>query len=79
MASLPVLPAARRPGSPSSLQLFLLLVALRLLDALTARTFFQPDEYFQALEPAWRSAFGASAAGSLDGPWITWVWLCFPP
>ncbi|KAK7511101.1 Alg9-like mannosyltransferase family-domain-containing protein [Phyllosticta citriasiana] len=48
---------------------FLLLLALRILNALTTRTFFQPDEYFQALEPAWQMAFGEAS-----GAWITWEW-----
>lgn len=46
------------------------LVALRLLNtACTDRTFFQPDEYFQALEPAWNLAFGPNS-----GAWLTWEW-----
>lgn len=45
------------------------LVILRLVNALcTGRTFFQPDEYFQALEPAWNLAFGPDS-----GAWLTWV------
>lgn len=45
------------------------LVLLRILNALcTGRTFFQPDEYFQALEPAWNLAFGPNS-----GAWLTWV------
>ncbi|KAF4507478.1 hypothetical protein G6O67_003970 [Ophiocordyceps sinensis] len=32
-------------------------------------TFFQPDEFFQALEPAWRLAFGPNSR-----PWLTWEW-----
>jgi phosphatidylinositol glycan class B len=47
---------------------FFLLLALRILNALTIKTFFQPDEYYQSLEPAWRLAFGADS-----GAWITWV------
>ncbi len=47
---------------------FLLLIGFRLLNALTVQTFFQPDEYFQALEPAWQFAFGEGA-----GAWMTWV------
>jgi phosphatidylinositol glycan class B len=47
---------------------FLLLLVLRILNALTIKTFFQPDEYYQSLEPAWRLAFGADS-----GAWITWV------
>ena len=44
------------------------LIALRIVNALTIRTFFQPDEYFQSLEPAWAIAFGKDS-----GAWITWV------
>ena len=47
-----------------------LLLALRIVNALTLSTFFQPDEYFQSLEPAWQLAFGPSS-----GAWITWVWV----
>ncbi|EXJ81397.1 hypothetical protein A1O3_07688 [Capronia epimyces CBS 606.96] len=54
---------------PNNHNLFLLLIGFRLLNALTVQTFFQPDEYFQALEPAWRLAFGEDA-----GAWITWEW-----
>jgi hypothetical protein len=52
------------------------LFALRFVNALVARTFFQPDEYFQSLEPAWRMVFGADS-----GAWITWVCspLSLPP
>ena len=56
---------------------FLFLLAFRILNALCVRTFFQPDEYFQSLEPAWRTAFGERS-----GAWITWVrrWHpCFRP
>lgn len=42
--------------------------AFRLINALCVRTFFQPDEYFQALEPAWRMIFGEDS-----GAWLTWV------
>ncbi|GKT95604.1 alg9-like mannosyltransferase [Colletotrichum tofieldiae] len=45
------------------------LLVIRLLNAWWVLTFFQPDEYFQALEPAWRMAFGEGA-----GAWITWEW-----
>jgi len=44
------------------------LLILRLANALCVRTFFQPDEYFQALEPAWNIAFGPDS-----GSWLTWV------
>ncbi|KAF2833999.1 hypothetical protein CC86DRAFT_365741 [Ophiobolus disseminans] len=69
----------RRAGAPppanptsyrdSASSLFALLLAFRIVNALTLRTFFQPDEFFQSLEPAWQLAFGASS-----GPWITWEW-----
>ncbi|KAK6068520.1 alg9-like mannosyltransferase [Seiridium cupressi] len=45
------------------------LFALRLANALCVRTFFQPDEYFQALEPAWQLVFGVDS-----GAWMTWEW-----
>lgn len=45
-----------------------ILLALRITNALSIKTFFQPDEYFQSLEPAWQIAFGAES-----GAWITWV------
>jgi len=48
--------------------LLLILIAYRLLNALVVRTFFQPDEYYQSLEPAWWLAFGDDS-----GAWITWV------
>ncbi|TKA24746.1 hypothetical protein B0A50_05734 [Salinomyces thailandicus] len=46
-----------------------LLFSLRMANAQTLQTFFQPDEYFQALEPAWQLAFGPES-----GAWITWEW-----
>ncbi|KAH8730087.1 Alg9-like mannosyltransferase family-domain-containing protein [Phaeosphaeriaceae sp. PMI808] len=70
---------ARRTGAPptlpptsyrdSALGIFALLLAFRILNALTLRTFFQPDEFFQSLEPAWQLAFGESS-----NAWITWEW-----
>lgn len=42
--------------------------AVRFVNALCVRTFFQPDEYFQALEPAWNLVFGEDS-----GAWLTWV------
>jgi phosphatidylinositol glycan class B len=44
------------------------LFAFRIVNALCVRTFFQPDEYFQALEPAWNLVFGQDS-----GAWMTWV------
>ncbi|KAI1614190.1 phosphatidylinositol glycan, class B [Exophiala viscosa] len=63
-------PPATFALEPHSVLLFL--VGLRLLNALTDRTFFQPDEYFQALEPAWQWAFGERS-----GAWITWEWKSY--
>jgi hypothetical protein len=68
----------RRAGAPptrpstsyrdSALGVFALLLAFRIVNALTLRTFFQPDEFFQSLEPAWQLAFGDTS-----NAWITWV------
>ena len=44
------------------------LLMFRFVNALCTHTFFQPDEYFQALEPAWSIAFGNDS-----GAWLTWV------
>ncbi|KAL3465068.1 Alg9-like mannosyltransferase family-domain-containing protein [Aspergillus heterothallicus] len=65
-------PARLRPPSPppdASSNILVFLIAFRLVNALTVRTFFQPDEFFQSLEPAWKIAFGEN-----QGPWITWEW-----
>jgi hypothetical protein len=57
-----------RVGLASTQNVFILLLALRVANALLVATFFQPDEYFQSLEPAWNLAFGDQS-----GAWITWV------
>ncbi len=64
-------PATEPRGGPGARDVLLFLIASRLLNALVVQTFFQPDEYFQALEPAWDLAFGKDS-----GAWITWVCLC---
>ncbi|KAL1957523.1 hypothetical protein VTO42DRAFT_5749 [Malbranchea cinnamomea] len=56
-------------ASHSAHNILLFLVAFRILNALTVRTFFQPDEFFQSLDPAWAIAFGKDS-----GAWITWEW-----
>lgn len=56
------------PRQPDAGNVFIALLAFRLVNALTLKTFFQPDEYYQALEPAWQIAFGQES-----GAWITWV------
>ncbi|KAI1426000.1 Alg9-like mannosyltransferase family-domain-containing protein [Xylaria sp. FL1777] len=43
--------------------------AVRFVNALCVRTFFQPDEYFQVLEPAWQLLYGENS-----GAWLTWEW-----
>ena len=72
--------ASRRPQDNTSIlghsQWMLVLglhLALRITNALSIKTFIQPDEYFQSLEPAWQIAFGAES-----GAWITWVGQTFP-
>lgn len=55
-----------------SRDIFLFLIAFRILNALSIKTFFQPDEFFQSLDPAWEIAFGRDS-----GAWISWVG--FPP
>jgi phosphatidylinositol glycan class B len=58
------------PGSLSTTtKVALALIAFRTLNAFSIRTFFQPDEFFQVLEPAWQMAFGPDS-----GAWITWEW-----
>ncbi|KAJ5774134.1 GPI mannosyltransferase [Penicillium paradoxum] len=49
--------------------ILLYLIAFRLANAFALKTFFQPDEYFQSLEPAWQIAFGQG-----QGAWVTWEW-----
>jgi phosphatidylinositol glycan class B len=45
----------------------ILALAIRVLIALSTRTFFQPDEFFQSLEPAHHLVFGYGK--------LTWEWL----
>jgi phosphatidylinositol glycan class B len=46
-------------------------ILTRVAIALATRTFFQPDEYFQALEPAHFLVFGYGD--------LTWEWTSNPP
>lgn len=66
------MPPPREQPNPiwSGASVLYFLLAFRVCNALLIRTFFQPDEYFQSLEPAWDIAFGPSS-----GAWITWVRL----
>jgi phosphatidylinositol glycan class B len=52
---------------------WLMLLVFRCINAALIVTFFQPDEYFQSLEPAWQMAFGPQS-----GAWITWVSISLP-
>ncbi|KAJ5083261.1 hypothetical protein N7456_012688 [Penicillium angulare] len=62
--------SSRRRVAPAATgNILLFLIALRLVNAFTVRTFFQPDEFFQSLEPAWQIAFGKD-----QGAWLTWEW-----
>jgi phosphatidylinositol glycan class B len=64
----PAKPTSRVPDNSQWLLVFSAFLAFRIVNALTIKTFFQPDEYFQALEPAWKIAFGVES-----GAWTTWV------
>lgn len=46
--------------------LFCFLVVFRVFNALCISTFFQPDEYWQSLEPAHKLVYGYG--------WLTWEW-----
>ncbi|KAH7326407.1 family 22 glycosyltransferase [Stachybotrys elegans] len=61
----------RLSQSPDRPVLLILQIAIlfRLINVSCIRTFFQPDEFFQSLEPAWNLAFGPDS-----GAWITWEW-----
>lgn len=48
-----------------------LAIGLRILIAISTRTFFQPDEFFQSLEPAHHLVFGYGH--------LTWEWLTPTP
>jgi phosphatidylinositol glycan class B len=52
-------------------QIVFISLAVRIIQALLTSTFFQPDEYFQALEPAHHLVFGYGH--------LTWEWLSIHP
>ncbi|KAK5989175.1 GPI mannosyltransferase 3 [Cladobotryum mycophilum] len=58
-----------KSSSPSSTFTLRDIILIRLINAWYLATFFQPDEFFQALEPAWQLAFGPQS-----GAWLTWEW-----
>ena len=69
----PPLKIKRRPPPPDDAQMlvvdkriFIGLLCIRLFNALTIRTYFQPDEYYQSLEPAWKLVYGYGET--------TWEW-----
>ena len=55
-------------SSQKSLSFLRSIIIIRLINAFWVTTFFQPDEFFQSLEPAWDIAFGPKS-----GAWLTWV------
>jgi len=58
---------ARKAGDRSLAALFLLLWLLRGTNALLVQTQFDPDEYWQGLEPARLLTHGRG--------WLTWEWM----
>lgn len=50
----------------STVSIFWGVLAIRLINSFTIQTFFQPDEFFQSLEPAHKLVFGYG--------YITWEW-----
>jgi len=69
----PPLKIKRRPNAPDDVQtlvsdrrILLALICIRVFNALTITTFFQPDEYYQSLEPAWKLVYGYGET--------TWEW-----
>ena len=55
-------------SSSKSLSFLRSIIIIRFINAFWVTTFFQPDEFFQSLEPAWDLAFGPNS-----GAWLTWV------
>ncbi|GAA5843401.1 hypothetical protein JCM9279_002091 [Rhodotorula babjevae] len=70
---MPLAAASSSPptSSSSSRRIYSLALAIRLANACLSRAFFQPDEYWQALEPAHRWVWGFG--------WATWEWRVQPP
>lgn len=69
----PPLKIKRRATPPDDAKILLLdrriilaLLCIRVVNALTICTFFQPDEYYQSLEPAWKLVYGYGET--------TWEW-----
>ncbi len=65
-------PIARKPNTPSLSDpvvrrvVITYLILLRILNAFTTATFFQPDEFYQSLEPAHKLIFNTG--------YLTWEW-----
>ncbi|TNY18316.1 Alg9-like mannosyltransferase family-domain-containing protein [Rhodotorula diobovata] len=60
----------RSSHTSPALRVYILALVLRLFNAVLSRAFFQPDEYWQALEPAHRWVWGFG--------WATWEWRVQP-
>ena len=68
-------------------RVFFFLCVFRLLNTLLVQTFFDPDEYFQTLEPSYCYVFGNHHHNNTDGkeeeweecPGLTWEWKRRPP
>ncbi|EGW31129.1 glycosyl phosphatidylinositol synthesis [Spathaspora passalidarum NRRL Y-27907] len=56
----------KRDGTWSAYNLIPIILAIRLVNAFTTKTFFQADEFFQALEPAHHFIYGYG--------YLTWEW-----
>lgn len=55
-----------KDGERPTVSTFKVLLIFRIINAITTRTFFQADEFWQALEPAHLKAFGYGK--------LTWEW-----
>ncbi|KAI0976178.1 Alg9-like mannosyltransferase family-domain-containing protein [Xylaria arbuscula] len=62
-------PATAPTITQQAREVLTVIFAVRFANALCVRTFFQPDEYFQVLEPAWQLVYGENS-----GAWLTWEW-----
>jgi len=73
--SIPVPVSKQRPRS-SLLRLYLIACIYRIINALLIQTQFDPDEYWQCLEPAYCLAFssGDGAGSTPHGCAYTWEW-----
>ena len=61
-----------KPQAMTSLLIFLLLCVFRVLNTFLIRSYFDPDEVWQTLEPAYCAVFRPSEG--FDCPGFTWEW-----